>query len=98
MLNALKGVMGENGHVLERNGDLYHVKSDARLKSLRRVIFIDGDYHDGCCTKKFVDGFGLEKNQGQWEIGGYKKHVVHKRYNLKFLLSCQCRAIKNLKL
>ena len=42
----LKGVIGNNGHRLLRSGDLHHVESGARLKSPRRV--------------KFVDGFGLE--------------------------------------
>ena len=32
----------------------------ARLKSPRRVTFVDGDYDDGWCTKKVDDGFGLE--------------------------------------
>ena len=31
-----------------------------RLKSPRRVTFVDGDHNDRWCTKKVVDGFGLE--------------------------------------
>ena len=42
----LKGVMDNNGHVLLRGGDLDHVESGARLKSQKRVTFVDGDYHD----------------------------------------------------
>ena len=42
----LKGVSVNNGHVLLREGDLDHVESGARLKSQKRVTFVDGDYHD----------------------------------------------------
>ena len=43
----LKGVMGNNDHVLLRSGDLNHVESGARLKSQKKVTFVDGDYHNG---------------------------------------------------
>ena len=54
----LKGVMGNNGHVLLRSGGLHHVERGARPKS-RRVTFDDGGHNDRWCTKK-DDGFGLE--------------------------------------
>ena len=38
----LKGVMGNNGHVLLKSEDLHHVERGARLKSPRRVTFVDG--------------------------------------------------------
>ena len=55
----LKGVMGNNGHVLLRSGGLHHVERDARPKS-RRVTFDDGGHNDRWCTKKVDDGFGLD--------------------------------------
>ena len=60
----LKGVMGKNGHVLLKSGGLYHVERGARPKS-RRVTFDEGDHNDGWCTKKVVDGFGLEEELTQ---------------------------------
>ena len=41
----LKGVIGNNGHVLLRSGGLHHVERDARHKS-RRVTFDDGGHND----------------------------------------------------
>ena len=34
----LKGVLGNNGHVLLRSGDLHHVESATRFNSPRRVL------------------------------------------------------------
>lgn len=43
----LKGVIGNNGHMLRRSRDLHHLESGARLESSRRVTFVDGDdFHD----------------------------------------------------
>lgn len=43
----LKGLMGDIDHVLLRSRDLHHVESAKRLKSPRKVTFVDYDYHDG---------------------------------------------------
>ena len=59
-LAHLKGVMDNYGHVLLKSKDLHHAESDVRLKSPRKMTFVDGDYHDGWCTKKVKNGFGLE--------------------------------------
>ena len=56
----LKAIKGNNGHVLLKSEDLHHFESGARLKSPRRVTFVDGDYNDGLCRKKVDNGFGLE--------------------------------------
>lgn len=36
----LRGVLGNNGHVMLRSGDLHHVESATRFNSLRRVISV----------------------------------------------------------
>ena len=55
----LKGVKGNNGHVLLRTGCVHHVERGARRKSLRRVTFDNGGHNDRWCTKKVDDRFGL---------------------------------------
>ena len=52
--------MGNHGHVLLRSGNLHQLKSGAKLKLSRRVIFVEGDYHDGWGTKKVDNWFGLK--------------------------------------
>ena len=59
-LVQLKGVMGNNGHVLLRSDGLHHVERGAKPKLLRRVTFDDGAHNDKWCTKRVDGGFGLE--------------------------------------
>ncbi|CAO2827145.1 unnamed protein product [Amaranthus hypochondriacus] len=56
----LKGVMGNNGHVLLRSGGLHYVERGENPNSLKRVTFDEGAHNDRWCTKRVDDGFGLE--------------------------------------